>query len=144
MTSIRRKTSQIITNLRFRTSKKRLRAPITLITATIVLFTAFCAGGGLYDLFDNPPTILGGGAGGYIAVRGFINEQTLTESFLSMVLTILIFSGLYASYRSTQIIYDAKRARTIMIIGIALILMGLSGSYYLINLKQYVIRTYGV
>jgi len=114
-----------------------------LITVAIVLFTAFFTGGGLYDIFDNPPTIIGG-QGGYIAVRGFMNEQTLTESFLSMVLTVLVFSGLYSSYRSTQIIYDTKRAKTTMIVGIALILMGLAGSYYLVNLKLYVLRTYGI
>ena len=128
---------RLISDLRHR--KTRLRVPIALVTASIVLFTAFIAGGGIYDLLDNPITILPGPKG-WISIHPYMSEQTLNESILSMIFTILVFAGLLSSYRSTQVAYDPKRATTMLILGIALILLGLSGSHYLLILKRMAAR----
>jgi len=114
-----------------------MRAPLTLITVSLVLFTAFIVGGGIYDLLDNPPALLPGPKG-WVAVHPYMSEQTLNESILSMIFTLLIFVGMFTAYRSTQIAYDSKRATTMLILGIALILLGLSGSHYLLILKRQV------
>lgn len=124
---------RLVSNLRHR--RIRVRAPLTLITVAVVLFTAFIAGGGIYDLLDDPPAILPGPQG-WIAVYPAMDKQTLNESILSMVFTVLVFVGLFTSYRSTQVAYDSKRATTMLILGIALILLGLSGSHYLLILKR--------
>jgi len=100
-------------------------------------------GGGIYDLLDGPPTILRGPQG-YIAVRGSVQDQTLMESVLVMFLTVLVFAGFFVSYRSTQIIYDSRRATTMLILGISLILLGLSGGYYLLALKRIILSRYGI
>ncbi len=100
------------------------------------MFTAFLAGGGIYDMIDNPPTIFPGPQGGWITVHPYPGEQTLNESLVSMVLTLLMFGGMLVSYRSTKIVYDSKRANQMLILGIALILMGLAGSHYLLILKR--------
>ncbi len=121
----------------FRHRKTRMRAPLTLITVSLVLFTAFIVGGGIYDLLDNPPALLPGPKG-WVAVHPYMSEQTLNESILSMIFTLLIFVGMFTAYRSTQIAYDSKRATTMLILGIALILLGLSGSHYLLILKRQV------
>ena len=125
---------RLVGDLRHR-SKTRLRVPLTLVTASIVLFTAFIVGGGIYDLLDNPLAIVSGPTG-WIAVDPRMSEQTLHESILSMVFTVLIFVGLLSSYRSTRVAYDSKRATTMLVLGIALILLGLSGSHYLLVLKR--------
>lgn len=117
--------------------KTGVRAPLTLITASIVLFTAFIVGGGIYDLLDDPPTIIRV-PWGFTSVHYMLNEQTLIESLMSMVLNVLVFAGLFLSYRGVQVIYDSKRATMMLIVGIALTLLGLSGSHYLIILKKLV------
>lgn len=115
-------------------SRTRIRVPLALVTASVVLFTVFIVGGGIYDLLDNPLAIVAGPQG-WISIHPLLSEQTLNESILSMILNILIFTGLFTSYRSTQIVYDSKRATTMLVLGIALILLGLSGSYYLVRIK---------
>lgn len=132
----------MLEGLRFR-SRTRPRMPTALVTVSIVLFTAFIVGGGIYDILDEPPTILRGEQG-YIAVRGSMQDQTLMESILVMFLTVLVFAGLFASYRSTQVIYDSRRATTMLILGISLLILGLSGSYYLLSLKRIILRRFGI
>ena len=108
---------------------------MTLIAWAAVLFFAFAAGGGIYDLLDNPISIWPG-AGGWIAVHPYMAEQTLNESLVSMILTVFMFSGVLVAYKSTQVVYDSKKANTMLLIGIALVLMGLAGSHYLLILKR--------
>ena len=128
-----RKARRLIRGLRHR--RVRPRVPLMLVTASVVLFTAFIVGGGIYDILDNPPAILPGPRG-WITVHPYMSEQTLNESLLSMVLTVSAFAGLFVSYRSTQVTYDTRRATTMLILGIALILMALAGSHYLLILKR--------
>lgn len=116
---------------------------MALVTVSLVLFTAFIFGGGIYDILDDPPTILRGPQG-YITVRGSMQDQTLMESIMSMIFTVLMFAGLFTSYRSIQVIYDSKRATTTLILGICLIILGLSGNYYLLNLKRIIYRQWGI
>lgn len=122
--------------------RKRVRVPMVLITGTIVLFTAFIVGGGIYNFLDNPPPVIWGPQG-VIAVFGSTNDQTQLESLMSMVFTVLIFIGLVSSYRSTRVVYDSRRATTMLFLGIILVLLGLSGSYFLLILKRSVLRQYG-
>lgn len=115
-------------------SRTRPKVPLALVTASVIFFTIFIVGGGIYDLLDNPLVIVAGPQG-WIAIHPVLSEQTLNESFLSMIFNLLIFTGLFASYRSTQVAYDSKRATTMLVLGIALVLLGLSGSHYLLRVK---------
>jgi len=124
----------MISNLKHR-SRTRPKVPLTLVTASVILFTVFIVGGGIYDLLDNPLVIVAGPQG-WIAIHPVLSEQTLNESFLSMIFNLLIFTGLFASYRSTQVAYDSKRATTMLVLGIALVLLGLSGSHYILRVKM--------
>ena len=101
----------------------------------MILFTAFIAGGGIYDLLDNPPSLYPVG-NRWVAVHPFQGEQTINESIVSMTLTLFMVGGLIVSYRSAKVTNDSKRANTMLIIGIALILTGLAGSHYLLILKR--------
>lgn len=65
-----------------------------------------------------------------------MGEQTINESIVSMVLTLFMVGGLIVSYRSTQVTNDTKKANSMLAIGIALILLGLAGSQYLMILKR--------
>ena len=101
----------------------------------MILFVAFIAGGGIYDLLDNPPSLYPVG-GRWVAVHPFQGEQTINESIVSMALTLFTVGGLIVSYRSSQVTNDTKKANSMLAIGIALILLGLAGSQYLMILKR--------
>jgi hypothetical protein len=118
-------------------SEKRLPSvSVTVISILMILFTAFIAGGGIYDLLDNPLSIIPLGGGRYSMVHYLAGEQTINESVVSMVLTLFMVGGLVVSYRSTKVTNDRRKANTMLIIGIALILMGLAGSHYLLILRR--------
>lgn len=140
---MKRKIARITDKFKHREINLRSKNLNSIIALFLILFAAFIVSGGLYDLFDNPPTVVGL-QNGYLAFRGYINEQTLMESMFSMILLIITFGGLYLSHRSTQVMYDSKRARSMFIMGIALILLGLAGSFYMMSLKSYILRQFGI
>ena len=109
---------------------------MTAIAWAVIVFCVFIAGGGIYDLLDDPITLFPGAGGGWLAVHPYMGEQTLNESLVGMILTFFTFAGLLVSYRSTKIAYDRRRANMMLLLGISLILMGLAGSHYLIILKR--------
>ncbi|MBS7619671.1 hypothetical protein KEJ21_03390 [Candidatus Bathyarchaeota archaeon] len=140
---VKRRITGVIERLKPREVSLRSKTSTSIILAVLILFAAFIASGGLYDIFDSPPTVIGLQEG-YLAFRGYLNEQTLLESIFSMILLIITFIGLYFSHRSTQIMYDSKRARSMLVMGIALTLSGVSGSFYMMNLKSYILRQFGI
>lgn len=107
----------------------------TVVSILMILFTAFIAGGGIYDLLDNPPSLYPVGSR-WVAVHPYQGEQTINESIVSMTLNLFMVGGLIISYRSAKVSNDSKRANAMLVIGIALILMGLAGSHYLLILKR--------
>jgi hypothetical protein len=101
----------------------------------MILFVTFIAGGGIYDLLDNPLSLYPLGSR-WVAVHPFQGEQTINESIVSMALTLFMVGGLILSYKSAKVTNDSRKANTMLVIGIALILMGLAGSHYLLILKR--------
>ena len=64
-----------------------------------------------------------------------MHEQTLNESLLSMSFYTFIFSGFLLSYRSSQIRYDPRQSRMLLTVGLAMLIIGVIGSNYLLYLK---------
>ena len=118
-----------------RRGRRGPRLSMTLIAWAAVLFSAFIASGGVYDLLDDPLTVIPAG-GGWVLVDPRPGEQTLNESLVVMILTMFMFTGMLVAHRSTQVVYDHKKANMMLILGITLILLGLAGSHYLIILKR--------
>jgi hypothetical protein len=137
ISSITRRIKRLLDGLG-RRGRRRPRVSMKLVAWVVVIFSAFIAGGGIYDLLDNPPTIISGSQGGWVAVHPYAGEQTLSESFVSMFLTLFIFAGMLVAYKSTQVAYDSRRANTMLVIGLALILLGMAGSHYLLILRRLV------
>jgi hypothetical protein len=116
-----------------------VRAPKSLKTLTLAAFVIFCvfiAGGGIYDMLDNPPSIVPGPGGTWLAIHPYMGEQTLNESVVAMFLNGCMIGGLLIAYKSSQETRDSKKANYMLVIGLALILLGLSGSHYLLVLKR--------
>ncbi len=114
---------------------KGLRIPPLAIAITITLFASFILGGGIYDIVDNPPSIIPGPRG-WIAIHPYMSEQTLNESILAMLFYFLSFIGLYLGYQASRISYDRRRAATYLFLGLGLVLLSISGFYYLYFLKR--------
>lgn len=114
---------------------KGFKVPRNVVVIAVVMFIIFVVGGGFYDIVENPPALIPGPSG-WVAVHPYMDEQTLNESIFAMVTTASMFVGLLLAYKSTQVRYDRKRANAMLMVGIALILLGLSGNYYIIYLKR--------
>ena len=84
---------------------KGLRVPPLAVAIVIALFTSFILGGGIYDIVDNPPSIIPGPRG-WIAIHPYMSEQTLNESLLAMLFYFLSFLGLYLGYQASRVSYD--------------------------------------
>jgi hypothetical protein len=129
-----RRIQRLLERFRRRLKKFQLRIPKILLILGFIALATFIMGGGIYDLLDNPQSILPG-PGGWIAVNPSINDQTLNESILSMIFYTFIFSGFILSYRSSQIRYNPRQSKMIMTIGLALLIIGVIGANYLLVLK---------
>ena len=105
-----------------------------------VIFSLYIAGGGIYNLLDNPASIVPGPGGTWLAIHPYAGEQTLNESIVAMFLNGCMFGGLLIAYKSGRETRDSKKANYMLIIGLAMVLLGLAGSYYLVNLKKTVGR----
>ena len=109
--------------------------PTLVVGIAIALFAAFIMGGGIYDVVDKPPAIIPGPKG-WMAIYPMMSEQTLNESLLAMVFYFLSFLGLYLSHQASRVSYDRRRAATYFLLGIGLVLLSVSGCYYLYFLKR--------
>jgi len=132
---VERRIQRLSQDVRRRLKRFKLRVPQILLIFVFIIFATFIMGGGIYDLLEKPLSILPGPGGGWIAVHPQMHEQTVNESFLSMVFYLFIFSGFIFSYRSSQIRYDIRRSRMTFIIGIAILVVGILGNHYLLFLK---------
>lgn len=119
-----------------RRTRRGPKISTTAIAWAAIVFCVFIAGGGIYDLLDDPITLFPGAGGGWLAIHPYTGEQTLNESLVSMILTFFTFAGLLVSYRSTKVAYDRRKANMMLLLGIALVLMGLAGSHFLLILKR--------
>jgi uncharacterized membrane protein len=107
-----------------------------LVLWIILAFIIFVSAGGIYDILNNAPAITVNQSTGEMSSVADINGQTLTESIFSMIMITFMFAGLFAAKRSMGVAYDRRKANTMLMLGVALILFGISGSFYLLLLKS--------
>jgi uncharacterized membrane protein len=107
-----------------------------LVLWIILAFIIFVSAGGIYDILNNAPAITVNQSTGEMSSVADINGQTITESIFSMIMITFMFAGLFAAKRSMGVAYDRRKANTMLMLGVALILFGISGSFYLLLLKS--------
>ena len=130
-----RRIQRFLEGFRRRLKKFQLRIPKTLLIFGFIALATFIMGGGIYDILDNPASVLPGPGGGWIAVHPYMHEQTLNESLLSIVFYTFIFSGFILSYRSSQIRFNPRQSKMTITIGLALLVIGVICANYLLILK---------
>jgi len=117
---------------------KRFTVPPSFLAWAIVLFCLFVISGGFYNILKNPPP--------YIPYydRVFtldprMSDQTVYESIFVFLTNAAMFTGLWLSYRSTQIAYDRDKANSRLLIGIGFAAVGLLGNYLIWEMKKTVL-----
>ena len=115
--------------------KVSFNIPGRWIRIAAVAFCLFILGGGVYSVLLNPPSMVQYGMS-MISIHYRSDEQTLNESIMALITNALMFLGFYLAQKGTEVAYDRSKANRYMIIGIGLTLMGLSGNYYIISVKN--------
>jgi len=113
---------------------KKLRIPQKYATLAIIIFSIYILGGGLYNLLENPPSVIPYG-NRYLTLHPYQTEQTVYESVFVMITNSSMFIGLWLCYRASQIMYDRSKANKFMYFGVGLAGMGFMLNYVIIQMK---------
>ena len=113
----------------------KLMIPKRYISFAVVLFCLFILGGGIYNILEEPPSIIPLQSG-YSSLHPYLNEQTSTEGYVVLLINSFIITGFYMTYRSTLIAYNRTSANRWLMAGIALIILGFGGNYLILQIKQ--------
>ena len=107
-------------------------------TVTIVLMIAvsvFLLAGGVYNIMMKPLVLLPSQGFPIFYYYG-LHEQTWSESLAAMILFLLGLAGAFVSYRSTRYAYKPRQATTLLMVGVALLIISFIGCEYIISLKS--------
>lgn len=107
-------------------------------TVTIVLMIAvsvFLLAGGVYNIMMKPLVLLPSPGFPIFYYYG-LHEQTWSESLAAMILFLVGFAGAFVSYKSTRYAYKPRQAATLLLIGVALLIISFIGCEYIISLKR--------
>ena len=110
--------------------------PMNLLSWLFIIAACFIAGGGIYSLLHTQYTLLYINNVYYAFYPGELDIQTVFEAFASTILNVFSVIGMYLSYKSTQILYEKKKAQTYLLIGVILLLLGTFGHNYLLGIKK--------
>ena len=110
------------------------RPSTTLITLLLVAFVIFVLGGGIYDIMENPPSILPSSSNPIFYYQG-MSEQTLNESAYFIIFLIMSVSGGYLILMSSRMGYRPREAKMLLLFGIAMMLIATTFSEVVLNKK---------
>ncbi len=115
--------------------KSRITIPKKYISLAVVGFCLFVIGGGIYNILEQPNSIISLSSSQFSSLHPYTSEQTSTEAYVVMLVDSFLIAGLYMTYRSTQIAYDRSAANRWLMMGIILIIIGFGGNYALLRIK---------
>jgi len=96
----------------------------SIIAALIMAVSIFLLGGGIYDIFMNPPVILPVGEGRLLPFIPYdINRQLLIGSIGVIILYALGALGLLIIYHSTRYVHNQRTASFLIGIGMGFLLI---------------------
>ena len=99
----------------------------SIIAALIMAASIFLLGGGIYDIFMNPPIILPVGGGRFLPFIPYdVNRQLLIGSIGVMILYALGALGLQIIYHSTRYVHNQRTALFLIGIGAGFLLISFS------------------
>ena len=112
------------------------RKPSTTVAIILVVgFIGFILAGGIYDVLENPITLLPTAGGYSVLIKGTLGQQTVNESLIAAFLYFLGMGGLYMLLRSTRFAYRPRNAYLLLILGTITVLLVVFYSNTLITQK---------
>jgi hypothetical protein len=112
-----------------------LKIPSNLLTWGAVIFCLFIVSGGVYNILEQPPSIIPYG-NSYLTLHPYFSDQTVYESVFVFLTYSAAFMGLWLAYRSTQVAYDVSKANRYLIFGIGFAAIGVAGLYLILDMKS--------
>jgi cation transport ATPase len=116
-------------------ANKRMESLSKYAGVAMIVFIIFILGGGVYDIINQPGSMVATSSTTYSSIYPGYGDQTINESVVSMFLYASGFLGLYLVLRSTQVLYDKSKANMNLLVGVGLAIMGFAGAYVLLFLK---------
>lgn len=120
---------------------KELRLPsfkftpsTTLIGILLIVVTLFILGGGVYDIMEQPISVLPTPSNPIFYYSG-MTDQTLNESLIFILFLIMGISGGYLTFRSTRHAYRPREAKMFLSIGMTLLILAFIGCEVMLSWK---------
>lgn len=114
---------------------RRMKPSTTLSIVVILVFVGFVLAGGIYDILENPISLLPTATSYSVLIRGTLGQQTLNESLIAAFLYMLGFVGLYMLLRSTRYAYRPRNAYLLLILGTITVMLVVFYSNTMITAK---------
>ncbi len=130
---------KIVDFFKKKSSTSRVQIPKSYLQMGVAVFCIFILGGGVYNILENPPTIIPL-QNGYTSLHPYMSDQTVTEGYVVMLMNTFMVIGFLLAYKSTQVERDRKRANRYLALGILFIALGLLGNYTILNIKRNLLR----
>lgn len=115
--------------------KSKVRIPKKYLQIGVVLFCVFIIGGGFYNLLENPPIAIPLQSG-VSSLHPYLTDQTVTEGYFVMLTNLFMVTGFWLTHKASHVTYDKPKANRYLIIGIILIVLGLSSNYAILRIKR--------
>jgi hypothetical protein len=133
---LRRSLGNLGYTLRVLSGPATRRKPSTTVAIILVVgFIGFILAGGIYDVLENPITLLPTAGGYSVLIKGTLGQQTVNESLIAAFLYFLGMGGLYMLLRSTRFAYRPRNAYLLLILGTITVLLVVFYSNTLITQK---------
>ncbi len=107
----------------FKGPTSRARPSTTVAVIVVVAIVGFILAGGVYDILENPISLLPTATGYSLLIKGTLGQQTLNESLVADFLYMLGLGGLYMLLRSTRFAYRPRNAYLLLILGTLTVLI---------------------
>jgi hypothetical protein len=107
----------------------------TIVMFAVIGVVGFILAGGVYDILENPISLLPTPTGYSLLIKGTLGQQTLNESLVAVFLYMLGLGGLYMLLRSTRFAYRPRNAYLLLILGTLTVLLVVFYSNSLITQK---------
>ena len=117
-----------------RTKRNLPEFPPNLLLIILLIVVVFLISGGLFNAVSGAPLMIQQGETALPFIPYDMNSQTVLESMLFAILLVLGISG---GYLASRTLYSSTRKESSIftILSIALLMIGVFGSYFLLEIK---------
>jgi len=103
-----------------------VKPSLLLIAIMTISLSIFLLGGGVYDILEKPMSLLPGSTR-LLVYYPYLNEQSLNESIVVMLLYFIGVVGFLLMYQSTQYAYRPRQAFILLLVGGTLVALAYLG-----------------